>query len=106
MAKPKAARRASALATSEQLLSHLITLVVQADEQVGLLMLLADTRSSLEDPPAEPPKKYVPGTTDPEVQRAVLKQTMNDELRRQLKVLSRTIEAMYVCTDQVTGLPA
>lgn len=106
MAKPKAARRASALTPSEQLLSHLITLVVQADEQVGQLSLLMYTRASLEDPPVEPAKKNLAEGTPPEMQRAVLRQTMNDELRRQLKVLSRTIEAMYVCTDQVTGLPA
>lgn len=106
MAKPKTARRAAALTTSEQLLSHLITLVVQADEQVGQLSLLMYTRASLEDPPVEPVKRPVAEGTTPEMQRAVLKQTLNDEMRRQLKVLSHTIEAMYVCTDKVTGLPA
>jgi hypothetical protein len=96
MAKTKTTLRPS--------VTHLLALVVQTNEQVGQLSLLMDTRASLEDPLVEPVKRGVQNAAPPDVQRAVLKQTLNDEMRRQLKVLSLTVDALYDCTDRVTSL--
>ena len=104
MAKTRATRSASTRVQAEQLFTHLLTLVVQTNEQVGQLALLMDTRASLEDPLVEPVKRGVQNAAPPDVQRAVLKQTLNDEMRRQLKLLSRTVNVLYDCTDRVTGL--
>ena len=104
MAKTRATRSASTRVQAEQLFTHLLTLVVQTNEQVGQLALLMDTRASLEDPLVEPVKRGVQNAAPPDVQRAVLKQTLNDEMRRQLKVLSLTVDALYECTDRVTSL--
>ena len=78
--------------------------MVQTNEQLGQLSLLMDTRFSLEDPPVEPPKRGGVDAVSLAVQHAVLKQTLNDEMRRQLKLLSRTVDVLYDCTDRVTGL--
>ena len=104
MAKPKTTRGTSARAHAEQLFTHLLAIVVQTYEQVAQLSLLMDTRASLEDPPVDPAKHGALNTAPPAVQRAVLKQTLHDEMRRQLKVLSLTVDALYVCTEKVTGL--
>lgn len=40
----------------------------------------------------------------PELQRAMLKQTLTDEMRRQLKALSLTVDSLYDCTDRMTDL--
>lgn len=104
MAKTRTSRSASTRVQTEQLFTHLLTLVVQTNEQVGQLALLMDTRASLEDPLVEPVKRGVQNAAPPDVQRAVLKQTLNDEMRRQLKVLSVTVDALYECTDRVTSL--
>lgn len=104
MAKPKTTRSASIRAQAEQLFIHLLALVVQTNEQVAQLSLLMDTRASLEDPPVDPVKHGALHTAPPAVQRAVLKPTLHDEMRRQLKVLSLTVDALYDCTDKVTSL--
>lgn len=95
---------ASTRTSGESLLTHLLALVVHTNEQVGQLSLLMDTRLSLEDPPVEPPRRDAADAVPVDVQRAVLKQTLNDEMRRQLKLLSRTVEVLYDCTDRVTSL--
>jgi hypothetical protein len=105
MAKTRTSRSASSTrAQAEQLFTHLLALVVQTNEQVAQLSLLMDTRASLEDPPVDPAMHAALNTAPPEVQRAVLKQTLHDEMRRQLKVLSLTVDALYDCTDRVTSL--
>lgn len=63
-----------------------------------------DTRLSLEDPPVQVPGRGEVDAVPVDVQRAVLRQTLNDEMRRQLKLLSRTVNVLYDCTDRVTGL--
>ncbi len=99
MAKPRTTR-----AQANALCTYLLTLAVQANEQLAQLSLLLDTRSSLE-PPFEPPAgKDILDIASPEVQRAVLKQTLTDEMRRQLKVLTLTVEALYECTEKVSNL--
>lgn len=104
MVQPVITRPASAECSAEYLLTHLLALVVQTNEQVGQLSLLMDTRSSLEDPPLEPPKRVGAEAVPQEVQRAVLKQMLNDEMRRQLKLLSQTADVLYDCADKVTCL--
>ncbi len=107
MDKPKTTRRSSsAPVKAEDLLTHLLALVVQANEQMGQLSLLMDTRASLDDPLALPTGKDILDVASPVVQRAVLKQTLNGEMRRQLKVLSLTVDALYDCADKVTSLEA
>lgn len=106
MAKPETPRSASTRAQADALFTYLLTLAVQANEQMAHLSLLMDTRSSLE-PRLEPPAgKDILEIASPEVQRAVLKQALSDEMRRELKALSLTVEALYDCTDKVTGLAA
>lgn len=101
MAKPRTAR-----AQADALFTYLLTLAVQANEQLAHLSLLLDTRSSLE-PPFEPPAgKGILDIASPEVQRSVLKQALTDEMRRQLKALSHTVEALYDCTEKVSNLAA
>ena len=101
MAKPRPAR-----AQADALFVHLLTLAVQANKHMAHLSLLLDTRSSLEPPFELPAGKDILDIASPELQRAVLKQALSDEMRRQLKALSLTVEALYDCTDKVTTLAA
>lgn len=101
--KAKAARPSSRRLKNEGLLTHLLVLAVQANEQMGQLALLMDTRSSLDDALATPAEQGVLDTASPVVQRAVLKHTLNGEMRRQLRVLSHTVDALYDCADQLTS---
>lgn len=102
MAKSQTARSTSARAQANALFTYLLTLAVQANEQMAHLSLLLDTRSSLEPPLELPPGKDILAIASPEVQRAVLKQALTDEMRRQLKALSLTVEALYDCADKVS----
>jgi len=105
MAKTQPACSASTRVKAEALLNHLIILVVQANEQLAQLSLLRDTRASLDGPPEAPPlDKDILSIASQDAQRAVLKQTLNDEMRRQLRVLSLTVDALYDCTDRMTSL--
>lgn len=91
-------------AQADALLSHLLTLAVHASEQMAHISLLMDTRNSL-DATFEPPAvKDIMDIASPELQRAMLKQTLTDEMRRQLKALSLTVDSLYDCTNRVTEL--
>lgn len=99
MAKTRTAR-----AQADALLPHLLTLAVQANEQMAHISLLMDTRNSLDTPFEPPAVKDIMDVASPELQRAMLKQALTDEMRRQLKALSLTVDALYDCTGRVTEL--
>lgn len=88
------------------LVPHILTLAARASDQLLNLAMALDTRISLDDEWVPPVEADILEIAPPHAQRILLQQTLNDELRRQLQVLSLTTEALYDCADKVAASTA
>lgn len=85
------------------LVPHILALATRASDQLLHLAMALDTRISLDDDWVPPVEADILEIAPPHTQRIILKQSLNDELRRQLQVLSLTTEALYDCADKVAA---
>lgn len=80
---------------------HILMLAEQATEQLAQLVLTVDTQMSLDTVIAPESEEDMVEVFAPPEQMAVLQRSVKIELRRQVRALGHSIDAIYACAVEL-----